>query len=265
MLLKTYFYVFSHSSYSVERRNARLKTLFYVFTHLQRREGRIFWNRMKDALLKEAKTKLLDLIKIRGEVSVDEATLELGLAKTTVRQHLLLLERQGLLTRGGRKTAKGRPQLIYRLSNRATQLFPTQEPELLRQLLTRLIADGQNEWVNNFFREYWAQRTRKFRERLEARGKLTPKATRKVLFELLEEEGFMPEISEQKGTVSVRECNCPFPEAVKATRIPCRLEAEFLREALETNFERVSYIPSGSTTCTYVAAAKAPKKKTRLR
>lgn len=219
---------------------------------------------MRDALLKETKTKLLDLMKICGKVSVDEATEELGLAKTTIRQHLLLLERQGLIVRSDRKVDKGRPQLVYQLSDTAAPLFPTQEPALLRQLLKRLIEDGQNEWVKKFFSDYWDQRTLNFQERLKTKGKITSRTMQKSLMELLEEEGFMPEITEGKGgSLIVRECNCPFPEAIKATQIPCRLEAKFLNEALQTSFERISYIPSGATTCTYVSAStsqSSPKK-----
>lgn len=209
--------------------------------------------KMKDALLKEAKTKLLDLIKVRGEVSVDEATDSLHLAKTTVRQHLLILERQGLVERGDRKNAKGRPQRIYRLADSARSLFPSQEPRLLRELLTRLIADGQKEWVHNFFREYWQQRISKFQDRLKMKASKTAKGARQILFDLLEEEGFMPEIIEKKGGLLIRECNCPFSQAVQATKIPCRLEAEFLKIALQTDIERISYIPAGATTCTYRA------------
>lgn len=216
---------------------------------------------MKDALLKEAKAKLLDLIKVHGEVSVDEATERLGLAKTTVRQHLLLLERQGLVRRGDRKRPKGRPQSVYRLSENATPLFPSREPQLLRQVLTQLIEDGQKEWVDRFFRAYWRQRARKFRDRLEETGKTSRDAVRQVLVEMLEEEGFMPEIvAGRGGALTVRECNCPFSEAVKATRIPCRLEAEFLREVLQEEIERVSYIPAGATTCTYVARVSGSRK-----
>ncbi len=212
---------------------------------------------MKDALLKKNKTKLLNFLKVRGQVSVDEATLELKLAKTTVRQHLLLLERQGLISRGVQKASKGRPLLVYRLSENANPLFPTQEPQLLRELLTRLIEDGQSTWLNDFFRKYWRGREQKFEERLKARRKSSI-AAHEVLFELLQEEGFMPQITKSRGIVSVRECNCPFPEAVKATQIPCRLEAEFIKNALKTEMRRVTYIPAGSTTCTYVSKKSKP-------
>lgn len=222
---------------------------------------------MKQALLKESKTKLLDLIKSRGEVSVDEATAKLGLAKTTVRQHLLLLEKQELITskdrtRSVKNPGKGRPQKVYQLSKEASVLFPTQEPALLRELLSELIGNGQLEWVNKFFINYWDQRTQKFQQRLKAKGKATPQLAQETLLELLQEEGFMPEIKRKKdGSVTVRECNCPFPEAIKATKIPCQLEALFLNKTLNTNFERISYIPAGSTTCTYTSKGKAINKK----
>lgn len=207
---------------------------------------------MKDTLLKQSKTKLLDLIKFRGEVSVDEATQKLGFAKATIRQHLLALERQKLITRSERKIGRGRPQLVYKLSNKATPLFPTQEPALLGELLKWLITGGHKDEVYKFFASYWEQRSLKFKKYFQNGEKVTPKKARKVLLEILEAEGFMPKISiNSSQALVIKECNCPFAEIVKVTNIPCRLEAEFLKNALQMDFERVSYIPSGATTCTY--------------
>lgn len=211
---------------------------------------------MKDALLKETKTQLLDLIKVQREVSVDEATEQLNLAKTTVRQHLLLLERQGLIQRSSRKLAKGRPQLVYQLSQSAAQLFPSKDSVLLREILSRLIAEGEKKWVQDFFKDYWQQRFQKFQDLLNERGGKSKEDVQELLLEMLTEEGFMPEIEEHNGTLTVRECNCPFPEAIKATRIPCRLEAQFLKNVLKGDLERVSYIPDGETTCSYVMKMK---------
>jgi predicted ArsR family transcriptional regulator len=73
-----------------------------------------------------------------------------------------------------------------------------------------------------------------------------------VLKELLDEQGFMPEIERTDDRTVVRECNCPFPEAVKNTRLPCHLEAQFYETIFDTPLERVSYIPDGNPSCTYV-------------
>jgi Na+-transporting NADH:ubiquinone oxidoreductase subunit C len=52
---------------------------------------------MKKSLLSEAKAALIDMMKLDGEISVDDAVAELDLAKTTIRQHLQLLEQYGLV------------------------------------------------------------------------------------------------------------------------------------------------------------------------
>ena len=53
------------------------------------------------------------------------------------------------------------------------------------------------------------------------------------------------------NTLTIKECNCPFPEAVEETRLPCRLEAEFFQKLLGGRLERTSYIPDGYSACTY--------------
>lgn len=211
---------------------------------------------MKNALLKETKTKLVDLLKSQGELSIDEITEKLDLAKTTIRRHLMILERQGLIQRNNRRVSAGRPQLVYRLTENAVPLFPSKEAHLLRDLLAQLISDGRGEWVDHFFRNYWQQRHINFHERLRDSSDQSAQVASKILFEMLEEDGFMPEIIEEGNHTIVRECNCPFSETVKVTGIPCQLEAEFLKVALRADLERVSYMPDGSPTCTYILRRK---------
>ncbi len=76
------------------------------------------------------------------------------------------------------------------------------------------------------------------------------KARLSQLQKLLEQNDFMPRIERRaragEKLVVVRECNCPLPAAVRATNIPCRLEAEFLAEAV-----------GGTPVATHVAANRA--------
>lgn len=220
--------------------------------YLQILVKRIISPQMKDALLKEAKTKILDLIKSRGELSTDEAAQELGLAKSTTRQHFQILLRQGLVTSHSKKQPKGRPLIFYTLTDQADHLYPTKDPELLGQLLTKLIQEGHTQWVEQFFEDYWQQKFNRFEKRLSLRKSASPQVARQVLLDILKEDGFMPEIHSKGGQVSLKTCNCPFPEAVKATKIPCRLEAEFLKKVLNKNLKRTEYIPSGESSCTYI-------------
>lgn len=200
-----------------------------------------------------AKKELLDLIKRHGELSVDDATRKLKLAKTTVRQHLLHLEKQGMIRRKSRSAGQGRPSLLFEIAEAGRKLFPSQESALLRELIDYLNASGQGTAVQDFFEKFWDKRRDQFLKILSTLGprKNETEARLEALKALLEAEGFMPRFERVGNRISVRECNCPFAEAIRATQLPCKLESEFIRWALKLPLERTSYIHVGDASCTY--------------
>ncbi len=206
---------------------------------------------MNTVLSDGAKKDLLDLVKRQGKISLEAATQALQLAKTTVRQHLLAMESQGLVKRKYERAGQGRPKVVFELAQGGQRLYPTQEPQLLRELIEYLKAEGQQNAIRDFFEKYWAKR----RLRLEAL--LQNGGTRmQALLELLESEGFMPQINKSGNRITVRECHCPFPEAIRATQLPCKLESEFIKWALKTTVDRTGYLPNGDSACTYSGKMK---------
>ncbi len=198
------------------------------------------------------KSEILDFIKKRGAITADEATQYFQLAKTTIRQHLLGLEKNGLIQREVQKTTRGRPKVSYQISESGSHLYPTQDPVLLRELLTYLLSTGKKTIVDSFFKKFWQNREKQFRTRLALEKKKTLAVRIRVLTQILEEEGFMPTVETNSlNQITIRECNCPFSQAVKATKLPCKLEADFIQTALNTKALRVSYIPNGSSACNY--------------
>jgi predicted ArsR family transcriptional regulator len=210
------------------------------------------------------KRRLLDLIKRRGGVALDEAVRPMGLAKTTLRQHLLCMERQTLVRRRYVKGAAGRPRVVFELAEAGQRLFPDRNADLLEGLLRFLAGQGREDLVREFFVTEWKARRERFSAALGAAGKdagagTTGKSLRRsrTLARVLEEDGFMPRIERRNGGVEVRECNCPYSRAVRATRIPCELESEFIQWALGSAgpVTRREYMPNGSPACSYGAVA----------
>lgn len=204
-----------------------------------------------DLVTSDTRRELLQLIKREGGLSVSEAMEALGMARTTVREHLLRLKDKGLLVRSTERAGRGRPSHRYEMSERARVLFPSRDEELMGALIRFLRERGEEALVEAFFEAYWAARTRAVRERLREAADGTLDERLDVLRSILEEEGFMPVVSRGEGTVTIQECNCPFPESVKETKIPCRLERTFFEDLFETTLDRVSYIPEGNPACTY--------------
>lgn len=199
----------------------------------------------------DTKRHLLYLMKRRGVITVDDAVEATGLTKASIREHLNRLERDGLVEHTSKKNGRGRPTLQYRLGIEGERLFPSFDGLLLGRLLEYLDQEGQKSWIDSFFSSFWQDRFDDVKSRLDAVNPDDRNARLAVLEQILSEQGFMPEITHDQSGLVIRECNCPFPEAVRHTRIPCRLEAEFFARLLGAPISRVSYIPEGHPACTY--------------
>jgi predicted ArsR family transcriptional regulator len=151
----------------------------------------------------------------------------------------------------------GRPPVHFRLTNDGGARFPTLDSELLERLLRFLDETGRNTLIVQFFQMVWSERRSVLLKRLGTDDFATVGLPRRIqaLQALLEESRFMPLIntttSPESTRVLVRECNCPLPSAVRATRIPCRLETEFLHEVVGGESGAVSLASDRAGTCSF--------------
>lgn len=200
-----------------------------------------------------SKKELLDLIKRKGTISIDEAVEHTKLAKTTLREHFLQLERDGYIQREYHRSGPGRPSLQYQLTPKGNSLFPSSESVLIRDLLRYLKERGDEETIEEFFQAFWEERIEEARDRMDESSKDDMQSRVEALTHMLEEEGFMPEfdLNEEDETLTVKECNCPFSEVVKETQLPCKLEAMFYKKLFDERAERKTHIASGDHACTY--------------
>lgn len=200
-----------------------------------------------------SKKEILDLLKRKGILSVDEVTDEVGLAKTTLREHFLQLERDQYIERKYDRSGPGRPSLQYKLTPQGHRLYPSAESDLMRSLLSYLKRKGDESTIEEFFEEFWDKRYEKADRLMNEQESGDRMAQLGALSVMLEDEGFMPEyeVDKEKGDLTIRECNCPFSEVIKETRLPCKLEAEFYKRLFDGKVERTSYIADGDFSCTY--------------
>ncbi|WP_069131214.1 helix-turn-helix transcriptional regulator [Rhodohalobacter halophilus] len=196
-----------------------------------------------------SKEEILNLIKARGTLQLDEAVELTDLAKTTLREHFLQLERDGYIIREFVRSGPGRPSLQYSLSQKGQQLFPSQESNMLRDLIQFLKENGNDEEIEQFFTRFWDKRFQRASYLMENEPDQASKLIK--LNEMLSEEGFMPEHEINEDKVTIKECNCPFSEVIKETRLPCRLEAEFYEKLFDGPVERTKFIAEGDHSCTY--------------
>ncbi|MEX1136993.1 MAG: winged helix-turn-helix transcriptional regulator [Balneolales bacterium] len=204
------------------------------------------------------KKGILDMIKREGRLSLEKISEGMDLAKTTLREHFLNLERDGLIQREYVRSGPGRPSLQFQLTAKGDHYFPSLESGMMREFICYLQQENKTELLEEFFKAFWEKRYQNAKRRMDAYTESEPDKRLKALSGMLEEEGFMPVTnSGTKGSdLIIRECNCPFREVVKETRLPCKLEAEFYERLFGGKVERTSYIAEGDHSCTYQITAK---------
>jgi predicted ArsR family transcriptional regulator len=207
--------------------------------------------------MSDVKKELLELIKRNGTLTVDEAVEKTDLAKTTLREHFLQMERDGIIQRGFERSGPGRPSLQYKLTGDGHNHFPSHESKMMGELMKFLKKNGEDALMKDFFEQFWEKRFQKAKRLMEEAEQEVEGSSIGALMEMLEEEGFMPEyyLNKGEGLEIIKECNCPFREVVKETTLPCQLEGQFYQRLFERDVERISYIVDGDHACTYEISA----------
>ncbi len=90
--------------------------------------------------MQTTKHQILELLKRTGSATVEEAAGSLSIASMTARQHLLGLERDGLVQSEKVKRANGRPHYLFLLTPKGDELFPRRFDVLAAILLDEVGA-----------------------------------------------------------------------------------------------------------------------------
>lgn len=212
------------------------------------------------AVPSEARYQILELLKRKGVMTVDQFAKEFELSRTAMRAHLLRLEEQHLIERAAPEAdGPGRPPLAFRVTDRGGAVLPSDDTAVLTRLLAFLEREGSAELVRSFFSELWDERLNEYAQQLggDDAEEFTLDRRLAALERVLELHNFMPllEVTSspdgERVQVLVQECNCPLPAAVRATHIPCQLESAFLGEVLGTGPVRVVIASSARQPCRF--------------
>jgi predicted ArsR family transcriptional regulator len=170
------------------------------------------------------------------DVTVADVAGEFGLHPNVARMHLSKLEQAGFLATGLRRAAGGgRPAKLYRLSDMVVTFgFPPRRYELLSRLaLEALAAGGTRADALRVCREAGAAEGRR-----ALAGDTEPPCDRGavgvLVAQITEEQGLLPEVRWQDGSLMVVVNNCSFRELSAADpELVCSMHRAFLEGILQ--------------------------------
>ena len=200
--------------------------------------------------LPESRRRILEHVKRAGESTAEAIAAALGITLSGARQHLLALERDGLLEHRARRGGPGRPRHLFHLTPAGDALFPRAYAELTNELL-EYVEDEDPALLERIFERRSRRRLQRARERTAG----LPFADRvRLIAEILDEDGYLAEFTcRDDGTFVITEHNCAVLGVALRYRHACSSELDFLRAALpEAEVTRIAHRINGAHVCAYL-------------
>jgi predicted ArsR family transcriptional regulator len=202
----------------------------------------------------ERKTRraITKLLKTEGPIDSAQLAERLGLTAMAVRQHLYVLQREGLVAAETRPVPIGRPAKFWRLTPEADHLFPEAYAELSVALIDSVKDAFGDEGLERVLTSRCARQRMDYGKRIPKHGSLERKL--QELANVRSEEGYMAEVrSEGDGSFLLVENHCPICAAANACQGFCSTELDLFRSVLGpgVTVERAEHIVKGDQRCVY--------------
>ncbi|HMO55030.1 MAG TPA: ArsR family transcriptional regulator [Tepidiformaceae bacterium] len=210
--------------------------------------------------LSSTRQVLLVAIKNQGEATTEQLARETYLSAGAVRQHLLSLEAQGLVTYVKLREGPGRPRHVFRLTTQGEDLFPQQYAQVANIFLAALEAEDPSLKERVFERLVGIQ-TEQALERVSAKSR----AERLLqVHQLIERHGYFPELEVlDNGPAKLTLRHCPLLNIARNHPEICEAESRAIVNVLPgSTVCRSAHRLEGEAVCVYEIDYAAAEGKT---
>jgi len=198
--------------------------------------------------MSSSKEQILDYLHHQGHATVRHIAELLDMTPTGVRQHLIQLSRDGLVSASAARGQVGRPALVYALTPTGEGRFPTNYAMLVNLLLEEVRTMAGAEALQRLLRRVSGRMAERYSDRVQ--GKSVADRV-EAAAAVLREQGSDIEVSSQGGEYFIRQCTCPYPEVARQHSAVCALEVDFVQRMTGADARLVSSLLRGDPACLY--------------
>jgi len=192
---------------------------------------------------------IIQLLKKSSGLSIEELSKSINITPMGIRQHLLSLEKKGIVTYVSKKHGIGRPGFIYMLTESADALFPKSYDKFAIDILNDINKHEGPDKLDSLFR---LRKDKKLSTIKNALADIeTFDETVNKLKDILEAEGHIVELTRDNGHYNLKQHNCPLSKLAAEFKDLCRYELQMYQELLGKEVTREQNIADGSSACFY--------------
>lgn len=198
---------------------------------------------------------LQTLLQANTPLPVEALTKTLSISRNATYQHMMALERDGLIERATIAQTKGRPSQTFRLTEHGRDFFP-KHYALFAKLLIGLVKSklGSDE-LRASLDELGSSLAQEFIERTKnLEGQALFKEVSNILGELGYESECVP--SPDQKNVEIQAHNCVFHELAKEHEEVCALDIALISKLTGVQIEQSECVVKGGNCCRFRALKK---------
>jgi DeoR family suf operon transcriptional repressor len=210
--------------------------------------------------MKSTRERILQTLLNNPRSSINELADSVGINAISVRHHLTNLQADALVTAEEERHGVGRPRLVYFLTEKGLERFPTRYLTLTNRLLSQIKETLPEATVKQLFTQMAQQLAKEYA------GKIRPLPMEQKLDtikELLSGEGFNIEWDKTEDTYQIHEISCPYIHVGQNHPEVCVVDQTLISSMLSIPVEKIGCVLRGDRYCTYLIPAQVEKENTR--
>ncbi len=199
--------------------------------------------------MNSTRDRILQTLLNHPSSSINELADSVGINAISVRHHLTNLQADGLVAAEEERHGVGRPRLVYELTEKGLEHFPTRYLDLTNRLLEQVKENLSTQTVTKLFSDIAKNLAADYAVRVEN----LPMAEKlDVVKTLLAQEGFIVEWEEKDGQYLIHEITCPYYHIGQSHPEVCSVDQTLISTVLSIPVEKMECMLSGDRHCTYV-------------
>ncbi len=199
--------------------------------------------------MKSTRDRILQTLVSQPRSTITDLATAVDINAISVRHHLTSLQAEGLISAEEERHGVGRPRLVYFLTEKGLERFPTRYFRLTNRLLDQIKESLPDQTVQKLFTQMAADVAARYTagtQNLPLEEKL------EVLKNALAQEGFGVEWEKKGSQYHIHEITCPYFHVGQSHPEVCAIDQTLISSMLSIPAEKVQCVLRGDAHCTYV-------------
>ncbi len=199
--------------------------------------------------MKSTREKILTSLVSQPRSTINELADAVGINAISVRHHLTSLEAEGLVSADEERHGVGRPRLVYFLTEKGLERFPTRYFRLTNMLLDQIKGSLPQATLNQIFTNMASDIADNAVNKAKT---MNIEAKLDLVKDLLGQEGFMVEWEKTGDHYQINEITCPYYHVGQSHPEVCSVDQTVISKVLSIPAEKIKCILSGDAHCSYI-------------